>query len=51
MMSDFLLPWSWLNLFSVFFQQQKELANSRVSLKATIYFKYGKMEESYWTGK
>ena len=51
MVSDFLLSLLWLNLFSLFSQQQKDLASSRIPLEAAMYFKYRKMEESYWTGK
>ena len=50
-MSDFLLPWSRLNLFSLPSQQQKELADSGVPFEAATYFEYGKMEEGYWTGE
>ena len=47
MVSDFLLPWSRLNLFSLPSQQQKELADSGVPFEAATYFEYGKMEEGY----
>ena len=49
MVSDFLLPWSRLNLFSLPTQQQKDLAKSGISLEVAIYFEYGKTEEGYWT--
>ena len=49
--SDFLLPWSQLNLFSFPSQQQTDLVNSGIPLEAATYFQYGKMEEGYWTGK
>ena len=50
MVSDFLFPWSRLNLLSLPHQQQEELVNSGVPLEAATYFEYGKMEEGYWTG-
>ena len=50
MVSDFLLPWSRLNLFSLPPQRQEELVSSGVPLKTVTYFEYGKMEEGYWTG-
>ncbi len=49
MMSDFLSPWSQLNLLSLFYQQQEKLVNSRVPLEAATYFEYRKMEEGYRT--
>ena len=49
MVSDFLLPWSRLNLLSLPLQQQQELASSDIPLEAATYFEYGKMEEGYWT--
>ena len=49
MISDFLLPWSWLNLSSLLLQQQKDLVNSDIPLEAATYFEYSKMEERYWT--
>lgn len=49
MVSDFLLPWSKLNLLSLSLQQQENLANSGISLKADTYFEYDKTEERYWT--
>ena len=42
--SDFLFSWSRLNLFFLFSQQQKDLASSRVYLKAVTYFEYRKIE-------
>ena len=50
-MSNFLLPWSQLNLFFLFSQQQKKLADFEISLEAVTYFEYGKIEEGYWTGE
>ena len=47
--SDFLLPWSRLNLLSLSHQQQEELVNSGVILETATYFEYGKMKEGYWT--
>ncbi len=51
MVSDFLLPWSRLNLLSLSHQQQEKLVNLGVSPEAATYFEYGKMEEGYWTGE
>lgn len=51
MVSDFLLPWSRLNLFSLPTQQQENLAKSGVPLEAATYFEYGKTEDGYWTGE
>ncbi len=49
--SNFLLLWSRLNLFSLLFQQQKNLTSSGIPLEAVMYFEYGKMEEGYWIGE
>ena len=51
MVSDFLLPWSRLNLLSLPLEQQQELASSGIPFEAATYFEYGKMEEGYWTGE
>ena len=51
MVSDFLLPWSRLNLFSLPLEQQKHLADSNIPLEAVTYFGHGKTEEGYWTGE
>lgn len=51
MVSDFLLPWSRLNLLSLPLQQQENLASSGIPLEAVTYFEYGKTEEGYWTGE
>lgn len=51
MVSDFLLPWSRLNLFSLPTQQQEDLAKSGIPLEAATYFEYGKTEDGYWTGE
>ena len=51
MVSDFLLPWSRLNLLSLSPQQQEDLASSGIPAEAVIYFEYGKTEEGYWTGE
>ena len=51
MVSDFLLPWSRLNLFSLPSQQQEDLVSSGIPLEAATYFDYSKIEEGYWTGK
>lgn len=50
MVSDFLLPWSRLNLFSLPTARQEELQNSGVPLEAAVLFEYGK-ENGYWDGK
>ena len=47
MISDFLLLWFCLNLASLLFEKQKELANLDMFFEATIYFEYGKMEKKY----
>ncbi len=46
MVSDFLLPWSRLNLFLLPHQQQKEIVNSGLPIEAAPYFEYEKIEES-----
>ena len=51
MVSNFLLPWSRLNLLSLPLEKQQELASSGIPLEAVIYFEYGKIEEGYWTGE
>ena len=51
MVSDFLLPWLRLNLFSLSSEQQKHLADLNIPLEAVTYFEYGKTEEGYWTGE
>ena len=51
MVSDFLLPWSRLNLLSLPLQQQEDLASSGIPLEAVTYFEYGKTKEGYWTGE
>ena len=51
MVSDFLLPWSQLNLHSLSDQAQHELASSGVPLEAVEFFEYGKNNEGYWTGE
>ncbi len=48
-MSDFLLPWSRLNLLSLSSEKQEKLVNSGVPREAITYFEYGKSEEGYWT--
>lgn len=45
--SDFLLPWSRLNLLSLPLERQQKLASFGIPLEAIIYFEYGKMEEGY----
>ena len=47
MVSDFLLPWSRLNLASLSPEKQKKLAELGMPFEAAIYFEYGKMEEGY----
>ena len=49
-MSDFLLPWSRLSLLTFFLEQQQKLASFGILFEAATYFKYGKIEEGYWTG-
>ena len=51
MVSDFFLPWSWLNLLFLPLQQQQKLANSGIPLETATYFEYGKIKEGYWTNK
>ena len=51
MISDFLLLWSRLNLFSLPPQRQQDLANLGIPFEAATYFEYGKMEEGYWTAE
>jgi len=50
MVSDFLLPWSRLNLFSLPKARQEELQGLGIPLEATVLYEYGK-EEGYWDGK
>ncbi len=47
MVSNFLLPWSKLNLLSLSSQQQEDLASSRILTEAVTYFDYRKIEERY----
>ena len=47
MVSDFLLPWSRLNLASLLHEKQKELAELGIPFEAATYFEYGKMEKGY----
>lgn len=49
MVSDFLLPFSWLNLLSLSQQRQEELDALGVPLEAVVYFEYGQ-EDGYWEG-
>lgn len=51
MVSDFLLSWSRLNLFSLPDTRQKELATSGVPLEAAEFFEYGKNNDGYWKGE
>lgn len=50
MVSDFLLPWSRLNLFSLHKARQEELQSSGIPLEAAVLFEYGK-DNGYWDGK
>jgi hypothetical protein len=50
MVSDFLLPWSRLNLLSLPKERQSELAGAGVPLEAVEFFEYGK-EEGHWDGQ
>ena len=51
MVSDFLLPWSQLNLFPLLSEKQKHLADLNIPLEAVTYFEYWKTEKGYWTGE
>lgn len=51
MVSDFLPPWSRLNLASLLPEKQKKLAELGVPFEAATYFECGKIEEGYWTGE
>lgn len=50
MVSEFLLPWSRLNLHSLPEARQEELVTSGIPLEAAILFEYGK-EDGYWDGE
>jgi len=50
MVSDFLLPWKRLNLFSLPKEQQDQLTACSISLEAVEYFEYGK-HEGHWDGQ
>ena len=50
MVSDFLLPWSRLNLLSLPRTRQQELLDLGIPLEAAVLFEYGQ-EEGYWDGK
>ena len=50
MVSDFLLPWSRLNLYSLPKAQQDQLAASGVPLEAAVSLEYGK-DEGHWDGE
>jgi hypothetical protein len=50
MVSEFLLPWSRLNLFSLPKSRKQELENAGIPLEATVFFECGK-EEGQWDGK
>jgi len=49
MVSDFLLPWSRLNLSSLPRELQNELEASGIPSEAAVLFEYGK-EDGYWDG-
>jgi hypothetical protein len=49
MVSEYLLPWSRLNLLSLSKEQQGELISSGIPLEAVEYFEYGQ-EEGHWDG-
>lgn len=51
MVSDFLLPWSQLNLFSLSAARQKELVSSGIPSEAAEFFEYGKNNNGYWRGE
>lgn len=46
MVSDFLLLFFWLNLFSLLRDKQMQLETMWTLSKAVVYFKYG--QERYW---
>jgi hypothetical protein len=50
MVSDFLLPWSRLNLLLLSLERQQELIASGVPSEACTYFEYGQ-EAGYWDGE
>ena len=50
MVSDFLLPWKRLNIFSLSKEQQDLLTASGLPHEAVEYFEYGK-NEGYWDGQ
>ena len=50
MVSDFLLPWSRLNLLSLDENQQQDFISSVIPLEAATYFEFGQ-DEGYWDGK
>src|SRR4029077_6050341 len=50
MVSDFLLPWSRLNLLSLHKEQQERLVAASIPLEAVEYFEYGQ-EEGHWDGE
>ena len=50
MVSDFLLPWSRLNLLSLPRARQEELQSLGIPLEAAVLYEYGK-DEGYWDGK
>ena len=47
MVSDFLLPWSCLNLASFPHEKQKKLAELGIPFEAATHFGYRKIEEGY----
>lgn len=49
MVSDFLLPFSWLNLLSLSEKHHHQLEALEISSEAAVYFEYGQ-EEGYWKG-
>ena len=49
MVSDFLLPWSRLNVFSLPNELQLEKITSGLPAEAATYFEYGNNNERYWT--
>lgn len=49
MVSDFLLPWSRLNLLSLLSEKQEELVKLGVPREDITYFEYEKSEKGYWT--
>lgn len=50
MVSDFVLPWSRLNLLSIPIERREGLIASGIPLEAAVFFEYGK-EGGHWDGE